>query len=108
MKCWLCLSANSGIFFKILFLIISSLVIRGDKKESAVLCLDDVTYDLKEAETSNTLLLLDNCLSEVDDFQASKAELHHFEVCYLLKVKQINFKIKAKSTFLNINPFLFP
>ena len=35
------------------------LVIRGDGNDSAVLCSNDRTYDLKEAETSNSLLLVD-------------------------------------------------
>jgi sister chromatid cohesion protein DCC1 len=38
----------------------SSLVIRGDQNNSAVLCCDQKTFDLKEAETSNSLLFLDN------------------------------------------------
>ena len=38
----------------------TSLVIRGDPNNSAVLCCDHKTFDLKEAETSNSLLFLDN------------------------------------------------
>lgn len=33
-------------------------VIRGDKEDSAVLCTDRCTYDIKEGEVSNTMLLL--------------------------------------------------
>lgn len=36
-----------------------TLVIRGDGNDSAVLCSGDVTFDLKEAETSNSFLLLE-------------------------------------------------
>ena len=39
-----------------------SLTLRGDKKDSAVLCTNDKTFDIKEAETSNTLLLTENCV----------------------------------------------
>ncbi|PIK42102.1 putative sister chromatid cohesion protein DCC1-like [Apostichopus japonicus] len=56
-----------------------NLIIRGYKKESAVLCLDGVTFDLKEAQTSNTLLLLDKCFCSPEDFQENETDIHHFE-----------------------------
>ena len=34
----------------------------GDKTDCAVLCTDDKTYEVREAETSNTLLLSPDCL----------------------------------------------
>jgi len=36
-----------------------TLVIRGDGTDSAVLCTSNMTFDLKEAETSNSLLVVD-------------------------------------------------
>ena len=36
-----------------------TLVIRGDGDDSAVLCSDNMTFDLKEAETSNSFLLIE-------------------------------------------------
>lgn len=36
------------------------IVIRGDPSDSAVLCSDSQTFDLREAETSNSVLLLEN------------------------------------------------
>ena len=36
------------------------IVIRGDPGDSAVLCSDSQTFDLREAETSNAVLLLEN------------------------------------------------
>ena len=36
-----------------------SLVLRGDPEDHAVLCTRGKTYDIKEAETSNSLLMLD-------------------------------------------------
>jgi len=36
----------------------STLVMRGDENDSAVLCSDIATFDIKEAETSNSMLLL--------------------------------------------------
>nr|XP_028592065.1 sister chromatid cohesion protein DCC1 [Podarcis muralis] len=38
-----------------------SLVIRGDRDEHAVLCSKDKTYDMKIADTSNTLLFIPGC-----------------------------------------------
>ncbi|KAM9163393.1 sister chromatid cohesion protein DCC1 [Pangshura tecta] len=38
-----------------------SLVIRGEKDEQAVLCSKDKTYDMKIADTSNTLLFIPGC-----------------------------------------------
>ena len=35
------------------------LTIRGDNEENAVICSKDKTFDIKEAETSNSLLMLD-------------------------------------------------
>ena len=35
------------------------LTIRGEDAENAVICSKDRTYDIKEAETSNSLMLLD-------------------------------------------------
>ena len=41
----------------ILILLSYRVVIRGEPHEHAVLCTDDRTYDIKVAETSNSLLL---------------------------------------------------
>jgi Sister chromatid cohesion protein Dcc1 len=35
-----------------------SLVIRGDKDDNAVLCTENKTYELKDTETSNSLLIM--------------------------------------------------
>lgn len=45
----------------ILIFSFSSLVIRGDKDDCAVLCTGDKTYDLKIADTSNLLLFVPGC-----------------------------------------------
>jgi sister chromatid cohesion protein DCC1 len=36
-----------------------TLVIRGDGTDSAVLCSSNMTFELKEAETSNSFLVVD-------------------------------------------------
>lgn len=46
---------------KLFISLFSSLVIRGDKDERAVLCSGDKTYDLKIADTSNLLLFVLGC-----------------------------------------------
>lgn len=44
-----------------LFFLLTSLVIRGDKDEHAVVCSGDTTYSLKIADTSNLLLFVPGC-----------------------------------------------
>lgn len=41
--------------------ILCRLVIKGDQSEYAVVCTDSETYELKNAETSNSLLVLPEC-----------------------------------------------
>ncbi len=47
------------------FFVIFSICIRGDKGDYAVLCTGGKTYEVREAETSNTLLLSPDCLLPV-------------------------------------------
>ena len=42
------------------------LTIRGDEAENAVICSNNKTYDIKEAETSNSLLMLDKIVLPKD------------------------------------------
>ena len=44
-------------YFLICILLFFSLVIRGEHNDDAVLCTSSRTYDLKEAQSSNSLLL---------------------------------------------------
>lgn len=37
------------------------LIFRGDRDDMAVICTDDKTFEVKEAETTNSLLLIPNC-----------------------------------------------
>ena len=57
-----------------LFVFHFSVTIRGGKDESAVLCTDSHTFDIKEQETSNGLLLLPK-LRLPDDIDM-KVEMH--------------------------------
>lgn len=41
----------------IAYIVTFRLVFRGDENDSAVLCTDKETYEIKDAETSNSLLL---------------------------------------------------
>ena len=51
------------------------MTIRGDLEENAVLCSSNRTFDIKEAETSNSLLLLDKVVlpDNVDKTQSSRS-----------------------------------
>ncbi|GAB1603365.1 Hypothetical predicted protein [Argonauta hians] len=59
-------------------------VIRGDKTEGAVLCTQDKTYELKEAETSNSLLLLPNCVTN-NITSEGELNINHLKVVSSLK-----------------------
>jgi len=52
---------NDTLFFVCLNNLIGSVAIRGDHQDEAVLCTDKATFDLKVAETSNSLLLVPHC-----------------------------------------------
>lgn len=64
------------------FFFFSSLVIRGEKDEQAVLCSKDKTYDVKIADTSNMLLFIPGCRTpeELNADQAS-CNIIHSQVC---------------------------
>ncbi|XP_029641247.1 sister chromatid cohesion protein DCC1-like [Octopus sinensis] len=70
-------------------------VIRGDKADGAVLCTEEKTYELKEAETSNSLLILPDC---VTDNLTSDGELtiNHLQVISSLKTYYEMKPCKAK------------
>ncbi|XP_015757732.1 PREDICTED: sister chromatid cohesion protein DCC1-like [Acropora digitifera] len=51
----------------------NSVTIRGDHQDEAVLCTDKETYDLKNADTSNSLLLVPDCVLPKDE--AFKSEV---------------------------------
>lgn len=56
------------------------MVFKGDREESAVLCTENKTYDVKEAETSNSILLLPELT--FPDEESSNAELVNRKVFY--------------------------
>lgn len=60
------------------YFLVTSLVIRGDKDERAVLCSSDKTYDLKIADTSNLLLVVPGCRTpdQLTDNQDSTHVVH--------------------------------
>nr|CAD7446665.1 unnamed protein product [Timema bartmani] len=59
-----------------------SLVFRGDIEDNAVLCTKDRTYEVKEAETSNSLLLIPDLLflQEVSSWHQTNRALYHNKV----------------------------
>lgn len=69
---------TNACFSAIFFFFFSSLVIRGEKDEQAVLCSKDKTYDMKIADTSNMLLFIPGCKTpeELNADQASCNIIH--------------------------------
>ena len=43
------------------------MAIRGDHQDEAVLCTDKATFDLRSADTSNSLLLVPHCAIPKDE-----------------------------------------
>lgn len=58
------------------------MVFKGDKNESAVLCTETKTYDVKEAETSNSILLVPEL--EFPDEESDNIELNSKKVIYCI------------------------
>lgn len=56
------------------------MVFKGDKNESAVLCTESKTYDVKEAETSNSILLVPEL--KFPDEELNETELINRKVMY--------------------------
>ncbi|XP_033644966.1 sister chromatid cohesion protein DCC1-like [Asterias rubens] len=85
-----------------------SIIIRGEKSDSAVLCLDDKTYDIKEAETSNTLLMLPDC-STPESFEDGKKQIINRYVTGVAKsyyeVKKMIPRLRKLRTLLEECPY---
>lgn len=60
------------------------MVFKGDHNESAVLCTKAKTYDVKEAETSNSILLLPELTFPDED--TNNTELTNRKVIYFGKL----------------------
>lgn len=56
---------------------------KGESKESVVLCTETKTYDVKEAETSNSILLLPDLT--FPDKESNESELISRQVVYFIK-----------------------
>ncbi|XP_063968094.1 sister chromatid cohesion protein DCC1-like [Lytechinus pictus] len=84
------------------------LVIRGDKTDHAVLCTDTKTYDLKVADTSNTLLVLQDCFTK-DNLPSGEDRLHTKRVTGVLhsylELRPLRPRLKKLHTLLQENPF---
>lgn len=63
--CYWCYDSNY--YLHKLYFLSSSVTIRGDHQDEAVLCTDKETYDLKIADTSNSLLLVPDCVLPKDE-----------------------------------------
>lgn len=58
------------------------MVFKGDQNESAVLCTESKTYDVKEAETSNSILLLPEL--KYPDEELNETELINRKVMFII------------------------
>lgn len=68
-------------------LIICSVAIRGDHQDEAVLCTDKATFDLKVAETSNSLLLVPHCSLPKEEGNLSSVSV----ICLFFLIISCNF-----------------
>lgn len=64
------------------------MVFKGDQKESAVLCTETKTYDVKEAETSNSILLLPELTFPDEELSGTKL-IDRKVMCYVNKSGKI-------------------
>ncbi|CAK8695453.1 unnamed protein product [Clavelina lepadiformis] len=70
-----------------------SVVIRGDVDDAAVLCTEDVTYDVKNASTSNMLILLDDCEINQENMKAySAAQVKGEEAMTVREIEAVGWK----------------
>ncbi|XP_072855383.2 sister chromatid cohesion protein DCC1 isoform X1 [Pogona vitticeps] len=89
------------------------LVIRGDREEHAVLCSKDKTYDMKIADTSNTLLFLPGCATP-EEFSPDKptSNILHTQIAGISKnfweLRRCRPKLKKLKKLLMENPYKGP
>ncbi|KAH9488294.1 Sister chromatid cohesion protein DCC1 [Bulinus truncatus] len=83
--------------------------IRGDPNESAILVTENVTYELKEAETSNSMLMLPNLTFGPDSPGDTENEILRREVTAVIhnyfELRQIKPKLRKLRTLLLENPY---
>ncbi|XP_067888305.1 sister chromatid cohesion protein DCC1 isoform X2 [Heterodontus francisci] len=90
-----------------------SLIIRGDVDEHAVVCSEDKTYDLKMADTSNTLLIIPDC--RTPDQLPSDSSTEHLIHCQIYgfaknywELKRTRPKLKKLKKLLMENQYEGP
>ncbi|XP_060593222.1 sister chromatid cohesion protein DCC1-like [Ruditapes philippinarum] len=84
-------------------------VIRGDKEDSAVLCTNTQTYDIKEGEVSNAMLLLTdlnygNSLESTGDAQVEYREVNTV-IHTFFELRPCKPRLAKLRTMLNENPY---
>ncbi|ESP05567.1 hypothetical protein LOTGIDRAFT_208569 [Lottia gigantea] len=84
-------------------------VIRGDKEDGAVLCTLDKTYDIKEAETSNSLLIIPDLKFSQDLPSEGDVHLTFNQVTSVLQtyyeLRPCKPKLKKLKEVLERNPY---
>nr|CAB3239997.1 sister chromatid cohesion protein DCC1-like [Phallusia mammillata] len=94
------------------------LIIRGGSDDAAVLCTEDATYDLKKAMSSNTMILLEKCITNKDDLhpysgddteETETIHRHAFGWSFTyMELKQIYPRITRLLTLLKRCPYMGP
>ncbi|XP_041359133.1 sister chromatid cohesion protein DCC1-like isoform X2 [Gigantopelta aegis] len=84
-------------------------VIRGDKDENAVLCTNDKTFEIKEAETSNSMLIMTQLEYGDELTPGEPQEIQMREVCSVLykyyELRPCKPKVKKLKKLLEQNEF---
>ena len=85
------------------------LTIRGDETENAVMCSRDKTYDIKEAETSNSLLLVPSIVLPEAVSKSSSRSLSSSSVSGIfhkyLELIEIRPRLRKMKDLLLQNPY---
>ncbi|KAK3092052.1 hypothetical protein FSP39_024775 [Pinctada imbricata] len=84
-------------------------VIRGDEEDSAVLCTDDKTYDIKEADISNAMLIIPDLKVGKDLSNVGEQNAHITQVTSVMhnyyELRPCKPKVKKLKSLLEENKF---
>ncbi|BFY99517.1 hypothetical protein BsWGS_02557 [Bradybaena similaris] len=85
------------------------ITIRGDPGENAVLVTENTTYDLKEAETSNSMLMIPHLSFSHDLPETGQQEIRDREVTSVVhnyyELRVVKPRLKKMQTLLQMNPY---
>jgi hypothetical protein len=89
-----------------------SLVFRGEAEDGVVLCTADKTYDVKEAETSNSLLMLDGLMLPKEIKADCDRDVSHRAIMGIfhtyLEIKELKPKMRRLNMLLEAEEGKYP